>query len=153
MRMRLTVRLAVVTAGGLLGTAAAAAPAQASAQIAFYPDLADFVSPSSQAAVRPRLVLLTEDGSVVVRRVRWRSWGGKAARGKGTLTASDCNPNCAGGHLTNRAAKVVLAKPGVVLGHRVYRCIQLTVPSRRSSDVHECLSRTGTLIAYRPVRG
>jgi hypothetical protein len=140
----------VVAAAGLLAAAGEAAPVQTSSRVAFYADLANFVSRSSPAVVRPGLLLLTEDGSVVVRRLRWRSWGGQLAHGSGTFSASNCVPSCATGNLTNHPADVTLSRPGVVLGHRVYRCVQLTVPSHRKSDQHDCLGRAGTLILYKP---
>jgi hypothetical protein len=43
-----------------------------------------------------------------------------------------------------------LSSPGVVLGHEVYRCFQLTVPSYPSSDQHDCLGHHASFYGYLP---
>jgi hypothetical protein len=144
--------VAVVAAGGLLAATAAAKPAHSTAgRISFYGDLANFINDPSlpnPRLVRPRILPLTEDGSVELQGLRWRGWGSSVARASGVLSASNCTPNCATGKRTRSRARLTLSRPGRVLGHRVYRCYRLSVPARPRL----CLRRTtGKLIAYLPV--
>lgn len=143
--------LAVVAAAGLLGGAAQARPAHSvSNEIFFYSDLANSINGpfgSGTPVLRPALILLREDGSIVVEHVHWSTWGGAVARAGGTYSASDCTPNCAQGHRTNSPAQLTLSKPGRVLGRRVYRCVRLAVPSQGINSL-DCLERSGKLIAY-----
>lgn len=151
---RLALLLAVAAAPALLAGAAEARPAHSTSNaVGFYPDLANFVnSPGVGAPTRrPALILLRQDGSIVVEHMRWRSWGRSVARGRGTYSASDCTPDCAQGQRTNSPARVTLSKPGRVAGRRVYRCVKLTVPAQQIDD-YECLKRSeGKLIGYAPV--
>jgi len=147
---------ATVACGMLAGSAGAVVnqSAHASGRIAFYADVGNPInSPYSKnpLEVRPARLLLAEDGSVALLHLRWRNWGSSVARSTGALSASNCTPNCATGKRTTSPARLTLSRPGHVLGHRVYRCFQVTVPSHRQSDQHDCLRRTGTFIAYSPV--
>lgn len=50
-------------------------------------------------ATRPhRIVLTCADANLLVEKIHWSSWGGRVARGRGTVVYNDCNPFCAGGH-------------------------------------------------------
>ena len=117
-------------AAAAAGVLFAGAGMASSSRISFYTDLANFINGPNPSPrfVRPPGILLTEDGSVALAHLRWKSWGGSVARARGVLSASDCTPNCAQGHRTNRRAQVKLSSPGLELGHRVYRCFQMTVP-------------------------
>jgi hypothetical protein len=147
--------LAVAVALCLVASAGAVSRSgHGSGQISFYSDVAASIKGTNAQAppsVRPSLVLLTANGSVVLEHLRWRGWGSSVARATGVLSASDCMPSCATGKRTTSPAEFVVSSPGRVLGHRVYRCYQLTVPSHSQSNQHDCLQRTGALIAYSPV--
>jgi hypothetical protein len=122
--------------------------------ISFYGDLGNPInSPYNKnpLLVRPTGLALFEDGSWALEKLRWSGWGSRVARAAGISSSSNCKPNCATGKRTNLPARFTLSSPGLVLGHRVYRCFQLTIPATPSSDEHDCLKRTGKLIGYSPV--
>jgi hypothetical protein len=147
--------LAAVAAGGLLATAAEATPAHSNfRRISFYGDLGNPInSPyiKNRRLVRPSGLPVFEDGSWVLEKLRWSVWGSSVARATGISSSSNCKPNCATGKRRNLPARFTLSSPGRVLGHRVYRCFQLTVPAQPKSDEHQCLGHEGKLIAYVPV--
>jgi hypothetical protein len=58
---------------------------------------------------RPRLIPI--GASQIVYSLRWRSWGGRVARGRGLFPANDCVPDCASGQITNRPVTVRLGQP------------------------------------------
>lgn len=145
--------LGVVAAGGLFAASAPAATEHAtpSKQISFYGDLGNPInSPyiKNPLLVRPSRIFLFEDGSWVLEKLHWSAWGSSVARARGISSASNCTPNCAAGKRTNVPAQFTLSSPGRVLGHRVYRCYQLTIPSRPQSDQHACLKLSGKMIVY-----
>jgi hypothetical protein len=48
---------------------------------------------------RPReIVFACADAGLRVSRLRWSTWGGRVAVGRGVQMANDCLPSCAGGH-------------------------------------------------------
>jgi hypothetical protein len=123
-------------------------------QVYFYGDLGNAINLSfisNPLEVRPSSILMFEDGSWVIQGLRWSGWGSRVAHGVGVSSSSNCNPNCADGTRTNLSAQIALSSPGSVLGHHVYRCFQLTVPSYPGSDEYECLTDQGGLYAYAPV--
>lgn len=149
---RISLGLAVALAIGLFvaTTGAGAGPTLRRVdRIYLYASLSAPIDPSVANAlvVRPSVLYLTYDGAVVVKSVRWSSWGGSVARATGVYSASDCNPSCATGQRTNSQARVTLSSPGRVLGHEVYRCYQLTVPAQ-GKDQFSCLRRQGTSYVY-----
>jgi hypothetical protein len=153
---RISLALVVALAIGLfVATGAGAGPTvrQAGGQIYFYPDVTSEINSQSRPVVRPSVVFLRYDGSIVVKGLHWGSWGGSVALATGVYSASNCNPSCVTGEWTNRAAKVSVSHPEVVLGHEVYGCFQLTVPNypivgggRRS-----CIKHTNGGLLYEPV--
>ncbi len=124
-----------------------AAAAKKVAAIAFYTNLAASVGTGNPVGARPKELFMFEDGSWVLEDLHWSTWGSKTARGSGISSASDCEPNCAAGKRTKLRATLTLSSPGTVLGHRVYRCMQLMVPAS-GSDERWCIKRTGSLYAY-----
>lgn len=147
--------LAMPTVAGAGSNLAGRTQSAAGKRISFYAGLAAAINDplgKQVPVVRPRVVLLRYDGSIVVKGLRWASWGGSVARATGVYSASNCNPSCATGHRTNEAARVTLSSPGRVLGHEVYRCFQLTVPSDASIDGRSCIKREGKLYIYVAVK-
>jgi hypothetical protein len=150
------IALAVVAslALGLVVSTAEAGPAQAgrqAAEISFYSDInqpINFPSIKNPLVVRPAGLYLFEDGSWRLQDLQWSGWGTSVASASGISSSSDCKPNCAAGQRTETPAQFTVSSPGRVLGHQVYRCYQLVVPSHPSSNQHGCLGRTGSLIAY-----
>ena len=124
-----------------------------SGQVVFYPNTADFVPGQAYnpnvPSVRPSLVLMFEDGSWVIKNLRWSSWGGATARATGISSSSDCKPNCAQGTRTNHPVSFVVSKPKHLLGRTVYTCFQLTDPKAPKTDQDRCLRHsTGNQYAY-----
>jgi hypothetical protein len=145
-----------VSAGCVLSGAAGAGGTRASAQVVFYPNVADSVpglayNPNTPS-VRPALVLMFEDGSWVIKGLRWSSWGGATARATGISSSSNCKPNCAQGKRTNHPVSFVVSTPKHLFGRTVYACFQLTDPKAPQTDQHSCLQHsTGSQYAYSPV--
>jgi hypothetical protein len=125
--------------------------ARKAAAIAFYTNLAGPIGTGNPLLARPKEVLMFEDGSWVLEDLHWSTWGSKTARAAGISSASNCEPNCADGKRTKLHATLTLSSPGTVLGHRVYRCLQLTVPAYPKSDEHLCIKRIGSVYAYSAV--
>lgn len=150
---RAAVLLAVIASGGMC-----AAPAEAGARhsvshrISFYGDIGNVVNGAyrkNPLLVRPSTLLLTEDGSVALIHLRWSGWGTSVARATGVWSSSNCTPSCATGKLTQRPARLTLSRPGLVCGHRVYRCFQISPPHpRRDIADRACIRRRGTLYVY-----
>jgi hypothetical protein len=139
---------------GLVVTAVQAGAGQASRQVAqifFYSDINQPVNLSyikNPLVSHPAGIYLFEDGSWLIKDLQWSGWGTSVASASGISSSSDCKPDCATGQRTETPARFTVSSPGRVLGHQVYRCYQLTVPSHPSSNVHGCLTRTGSLIGY-----
>ncbi len=121
--------------------------------IGFYGDVGNILSHRSPLLDRPTMLLLTEDGSLALVHLRWIGWGTTLARATGVWSASDCTPSCATGKRTSGPARLTLSGPGPVLGHRVYRCFQVTLCSRPRNRTRECLRRQGSFYLYVPVPG
>lgn len=152
---RRAARLLVVTAfGGIVATPVLAASANPGAgRIGFYGDIGNIINSRNPLLVRPSTLLLTEDGSVALVHLRWSGWGTSVARATGVWSASDGIPDQATGKRTTSPARLTLSRPGSVLGRMVYRCFEVTVPSRPRNGVRECLQRRGNFCLYAPVTG
>ena len=119
--------------------------------IAFYDGILNLIDGHTPPVVRPATLYLAEDGSVALVHLEWSGWGSKVARATGVMSASSCNPSCADGKLTQRPAQLVLSDPGVVYGHRVYRCYQVS-PHRLHAGLfgHGCIRQQGKFFMYDP---
>ncbi len=125
-----------------------------SGRISFYSDLGNVINSPyrrNPLVTRPSTLLLAEDGSIALINLQWSGWGSSIARATGVRSASDCVPNCAAGKRATSRARLTLSHPGVVLGHRVYRCFELTIPSHPRLDRRECIRRHGSFYGYTPV--
>jgi hypothetical protein len=78
--------LIVLTSIGLLGVAA---EAEAASTVWFEGAVGGYCN------VRPSNVALSADGTLWVSHVRWSTWGGRTADGRGRGEKHGCNPNCA----------------------------------------------------------
>ena len=141
--------LMVAFAGGVLVVpAGAAVQLSSSGQISFYSDLGNMANKSS-LAVRPSTLILVEDGSVALIHLQWSGWGTSVAHATGIWSASNGIPSQATGKRMTSPARLTLSSPGLVLGHRVYRCYQIDPPHpHRDIADHACMQRQG---AYAPV--
>lgn len=138
---------------GILSTLSLADSAGTSAGgISFYGDFGNIIGHRNPLLVRPSMLLLAEDGSVALVHLQWTGWGTSVARGTGVWTASNCTPNCATGKLTTSPANVTLWDPGLVGGHKVYRCFQI-YPPHPDRDILDrgCIRRQGKFYEYAPI--
>ena len=83
---------------------------------------------------------LFEDGQWVLEKLNWSGWGSPVARASGLSSSSNDDPSAAQGKRIITWAKVRLSQPGVFRGHRIYRCIRVTVP-RPAHYPPACLQR------------
>jgi hypothetical protein len=145
----LVLAFAVPAVGGASGV-------RASGKLVFYTNLADSVpglayNPNTPR-VRPTGVLMFEDGSWDIEKLRWSSWGGAVARASGISSASTGVPNVATAPRTKAPAVLVVSRPERLFGREVYGCFQLTIPSHPASDQQKCLKRSyGNQYDYKPV--
>jgi len=147
--------VAVALLAAAVWPSAGSAGAGVSGRVVFYSDVANTVPGSPLArnvpTVRPKLVLLTQDGSAVIEKLRWSSWGGSIARATGISSASNCNPNCADGKRTHYRVDFVLSNRRRLFGRTVYSCYEVTYPRARD-DLHSCLKHDhGKQYYYVPV--
>ena len=138
------------TFGGIAAAAAPAPSAQAAGgPIAFYGDFGNAVGGNNPLLVRPPMVMLAEDGSVALIHLHWTGWGSSRAVAQGMWSASSCNPSCATGKVTNLPARLTLSSPGMVEGHRVYRCFEVSpAHPRRDMADRGCVRRQGSYYGY-----
>lgn len=95
-----------------------------------------------------------QDGSWVLKKLHWSSWGGPVARATGISSSSNCIPNCAKGKRTNHRIRFVVSHRRHLFGRTVYACYQLTDPKAPETDRHYCLKHAyGHQYAYAPVAG
>lgn len=66
---------------------------------------------TSPAAKRPaNLNFYCADNGMYATGVSWRSWGGKRAKGFGTITYKSCDPSCFMGGFVTTSGKVTLSR-------------------------------------------
>lgn len=80
----------------------------------------------SDPVYRPRLLGVAGEGSFVVEKMRWSSWGRRSARGRGIGAQDDCLPDCATGTFHRAPARVRLWRPRSRCGNRIWTRMTLT---------------------------
>jgi hypothetical protein len=158
MRPTLLAAALLAAAGWLPAEPADAGGARASAHVVFYANTANTVPGSVSVPnlprVRPYRVVMFEDGSWIIDKLHWSSWGGPVARATGISSASNCKPNCAEGKRTHNPVRFVVSHPRHLFGRTVYACFQLTDPKAPQSNQHQCLKRLrANVYAYTAVAG
>lgn len=83
--------------------------------------------------VRPQAIVVNctrNRAALTLRRLRWRRWGGRTARGQGTYVGNDCKPTCAKG--THRAypVRLELSRATQCGSLWLYGRLTMTFPSR-----------------------
>jgi hypothetical protein len=88
------------------------------------------------AASRPKLLTLTcADGNTVLKALRWSSFGGRSAQGRGTFVTNTCEPNCAAGKDVSYPVAVKATSPRTCKkGVRVYNKLTVTFTGRKPSN-------------------
>lgn len=82
------------------------------------------------------IIIACGDGNAQLRSLRWRTWGGFSAKGRGKFLYNTCRPDCARGTMKRVAAKVRLsrARPCGNRGGRLhYRRARVRFPHERPS--------------------
>jgi hypothetical protein len=97
--------------------------------------------------VRPEGMPLFEDGQWVLEKLKWSGWGSPVATARGLSSSSTGDPNAAEGDRIVTRARVRLSRPGVFRGHRVYRCLRISVPPPASYPPG-CLQRQHHAIGF-----
>jgi hypothetical protein len=88
-----------------------------------------------------RIILACADVGLYVDHLRWSSWGGRVAVGRGVYHFNDCEPSCVAGHFHTLGATIHLfarrACPG---GTHLYyqRATIIRSDGRRERDVVAC---------------
>jgi len=66
---------------------------------------------TQHAAKKPaNLIFYCGDNGMYATSVSWRSWGGKRAKGFGTVSYKSCEPDCASGGVISGPGKVTLSR-------------------------------------------
>jgi hypothetical protein len=155
-RLILTAALALGLTVPAMAVAAAANTRQvgrAFVQIYVYAWVGDLIPGTkyhpNPPVVRPAALWETDDGFWVIGKLRWSSWGSSVARATGI---SSTRASVATAPRVNHPATLTLSRPVALLGHEVYGCYQLTVPSDPKQNQHECLTLgpNGTSWGYGP---
>lgn len=74
-----------------------------------------------------------------IRSIRWSTWGGDAAHGRGIYPVNDCEPSCAEGHYTDYPVRVRLSDVKRCRGRYEYLHLAWTFYADRPPHAH----RTG----------
>ncbi len=80
---------------------------------------------------RPHTIVISGDSSYYVTHIRWSSYNGAVARGRGTSNVDNCLPTCAQGHIYRDAVRIRLTRPHRKCGRYYYGTIHLYWPRRR----------------------
>ena len=123
---RRTGRIAAIAAAALLTTLTLASSSRASTPAAhagrtYFAQNLNGNSP----AYRPKSLSPEPGATLVIKHVTWSSWSPTQAKGKGTVLANDCNPNCASGHYRHDPATIHLLNPHVACGKRFFDKMRL----------------------------
>jgi hypothetical protein len=97
-------------------------------------DLTDFIvkysvrytvySGGYDSRVRPRRVYF--GAHEWIEKLRWSTWNGSVAKGRGIYPTNDCTPDCAGGHFTRRRVLVRFSRPRWCYGAYRYKLLRWT---------------------------
>lgn len=71
-------------------------------------------------AYRPHVLYVAGEGSFYIKRVSWRRWGRRTARGSGIGGVDDCRPGCANGTFHYKPVRLTLWRPRRRCGARVW---------------------------------
>lgn len=100
------------------------------------------LSDRNRFVVRPKGFPLFLDGQWVLEKLHWTRWGSQVTKARGRSNSSNDIPNAAEGKRIITWAKVRLSQLGRFHGHRIYRCIKVTVPPPADYGGPRCLQRT-----------
>ena len=84
--------------------------------------------------VRPRALSLSADGTLEVSNIRWTSWGGRTATGRGEAEYHGCTPYCGTAPVHHAPVRISLSNLRSCSGRSYYTHVQLTLPSGRLLD-------------------
>lgn len=84
--------------------------------------------------VEPEAALVGCDGGTTLSDLRWDEWTADGASGSGTYSATDCNPNCAAGTVTDYDVEVELSAPEDLACGRFFTAAVLRFPNGSPPD-------------------
>jgi len=115
------------------------------------------VGDCKHSQIRPaQIIIYCADANGLLKNMRWSSFGGATARGTGSYSFNDCNPNCAAGHFHTYPVTVTLSRAGRCPdGHTDYRLALATYSSatRRPSGPAGKAGQPGKLSLPCPLTG
>ncbi len=105
---------------------------------------------SSVLLFKPRSFLISGDSTLLVKHLRWRSWGGATAVGTGLAGFNYCVPDCAAGRFHFFPARLTLSRKTRCRPrhHTIYTVTRLVVVGRRRPRHY-----AGAQILTAPCRG
>jgi hypothetical protein len=77
----------------------------------------------------PAGLLMSGDGSLYSRDLRWSGWGTARATGRGIAEANNCQPDCAEGTFSAHPVTIVLSRPVRWHADMVYSRASFSIPS------------------------
>jgi hypothetical protein len=83
-----------------------------------------YEKPYGQIAYKPKRI---DFSSTVLKKLKWRHWNSKVARGKGRARVNDCIPNCGQGTIHAGRARLKMFKRHAEGDRLMYGCMTGTV--------------------------
>ena len=81
---------------------------------------------TSAHSYQPRRLLLSGDGTLLVRQAHWRGWNDQRAVGRGVALVNDCVPYCAAGTFHRHRVAIRLTRPRQWCDARFFSSFRLT---------------------------
>jgi len=76
--------------------------------------------PYGDVVVKPQRI---EFSDLTIRKIRWRDWGAREARGRGRTRGNTCVPSCANGQIVHGTAKLRMFRRHREGRRRFYGCM------------------------------
>jgi hypothetical protein len=140
-RQALFTVVALIVLGSLTGSVSAAPKTAGDLTAAAKRVFADFGCDGPKR--RPHLIVFTcADAGLLVRKIHYSSWGGRIARGRGTVRENTCDPACVYGNFRDYPARLRMSRIRYCAntGHDQYR--RLVVHSRAFKNRRHLLVAT-----------
>jgi hypothetical protein len=107
-----------------------------------------YVANCTKAVYKPkRITLACGDGTSSLSALKWTSWTGSQASGRGTENVDTCKPDCVSGKVKHVAATVTLSKPTHCKGlnkHKIFKRLALKFTTGKSQTMTlGCPQRSG----------
>jgi hypothetical protein len=114
------------------------AAATASAQRIYFFEIINEPTIRLPLVMHPSSLFVLPHDTWNLENLHWSGWGSPVARATGVSAVDDCEPNCVAGKIARAPAELTLASPGHYMGHKVYRCYNLTANGHTLRDEKGC---------------